>query len=84
MRESWPPVFLIQVINRPQEVEMARDQLMSVLACLRCEGRVIRETPTDQDAVKELARDIAKVIAPVVTQDQGSSIDNDSLEGRHT
>ncbi|KAK4151349.1 mitochondrial CCA tRNA nucleotidyltransferase [Chaetomidium leptoderma] len=66
-----------------EEVKMARDQLMSVLTCLRCEGRVIRGTPTDQDAVKELARDIAKVIAPVVTQDQSPSRDtpNQDLPG---
>ncbi len=42
-------------------------QLVALLACLHCETRIIRSESTEQDAVKELARNVAKIIAPVVT-----------------
>jgi hypothetical protein len=49
---------------------MVRTSVLSVLACLRCDGRITPEPSTDHDAAKELALNMAKLITPVVTQDQ--------------
>lgn len=49
---------------------MVRTQLVALLACLHCENRIVRSESTEQEAVKELARNIAKIISPVVTTDE--------------
>jgi hypothetical protein len=55
--------------------------LTSLLTCLRCEGRIVNDAATDPGAVKELCRNIAKIIAPVITPDAGPNTNNDSPEG---
>jgi hypothetical protein len=62
-----------------------RNQLISLLTCLRCEGRITRGTPTDdQAAVKELAVNIAKIIAPVLAQDKPPKETGDQPEGMYS
>lgn len=68
--EGTTPIPTFPATNMPQEARAAPTQLLSVLACLRYEGRITPEPSTDNDAVQELALNIAKLIAPVVTQDQ--------------
>ncbi|KAH6856481.1 hypothetical protein B0I37DRAFT_301774 [Chaetomium sp. MPI-CAGE-AT-0009] len=65
--------------TKSREVSMARAQLLSVLTCLHCEGRITPEPSTDHDAVKELALSISKLITPVVTQDQSEISTQDLL-----
>jgi hypothetical protein len=58
-----------------------RSQLVSVLTCLHCEKRIIPGTPAEQQAaVKELTLNLSKLIAPVVTLDQGLDGDYGSPE----
>jgi hypothetical protein len=62
-----------------------RSQLVSVLTCLHCEKRIIPGTPAEeQAAVKELTLNLSKVIAPVVTPDQGLNGGYGSPEGMCT
>ncbi|KAK4103520.1 hypothetical protein N658DRAFT_494005 [Parathielavia hyrcaniae] len=64
-----------------REVRVMRNHLVSVLTCLRLEGRIVHgSSSTDRDTVRELAWNIAKVIAPVVPREASPSDNGDSAE----
>ncbi|KAL2140987.1 hypothetical protein VTI28DRAFT_2992 [Corynascus sepedonium] len=55
---------------KPRE-KKATAYLASLLACLRCESRIAGDVTGGDDAVKELALNVANVIAPVAAQNEG-------------
>ncbi|KAK4238163.1 mitochondrial CCA tRNA nucleotidyltransferase [Achaetomium macrosporum] len=66
-----------------EELGMVRTELLAVLICLQCEDRIrVTSTDEDRDAVQELARNIAKAIAPAVSQDEGADRDDAVPAGR--
>ncbi|KAH6631935.1 hypothetical protein F5144DRAFT_489530 [Chaetomium tenue] len=65
---------------KSRDLRTVRTQLLSVLACLRCGDHITPEPSIDYDAIKELALNIAKLIAPVVTQDQSEVSSQDLLQ----
>ncbi|KAL2135876.1 hypothetical protein VTI74DRAFT_6475 [Chaetomium olivicolor] len=54
---------------KPRDTSKARQQLLAVLACLRCDDGRVRGTAAGQAAALELSRIVAAAIAPVAAQD---------------
>jgi hypothetical protein len=80
VKQPKPP-RICRATNRLQKARTGNGELTSLLTCLRCEKRIAPTAPADQDAVKGLVRDVAKIIAPVVTLDERRDQNNDSPEG---